>query len=242
MTPSWWRWLRFGATWIVTIAILVGLGYGVRQLFDTADAVGAREVSEDIARSGPRAKDTTTTVAPSTTAPAVTVATSTPAPTPPPLVGEPGPLKVARVDASVLDNPQSDSCGRLVSYEPANAVDGNLSTAWRVAGNGTGDTLQLTLPAPAHLTEVGLVPGYAKVDLCSGFDRFPQLRRITTVTWRFDGGVSVAQTFKDRAEVQSLPVDVVTSTIVIEITGVTPSPVLDATAISEVRLVGVPTP
>jgi hypothetical protein len=128
----------------------------------------------------------------------------------------------------------------LVSYDAANVLDGNLSTAWRAPGDGTGVTLQLTLAAPAHITQVGLVPGYAKVDLCSGFDRFPQLRRVTSVTWRFDGGVTVKQTFKDRPELQNLPVDVVSATVVVEITGVTSDPQLDATAISEVRLVGVP--
>lgn len=242
MTTGWRRWALTGVRWIVTLALLGGLLYGTRQLLDTAKRRGEAEAAEDVARSGPRVRATTTIVAATSTSsgsPAA-AASSVPPTTPPPLTGEPEPLRVARIDASVLDAPQPDSCGRTVTYDPGNAVDGNLSTAWRVAGDGTGDTLQLTLAAPAHLTEVGLVPGYAKIDLCSGFDRFPQLRRITAVTWRFDGGVTVQQIFKDRAEVQSLPVDVVSATIVVEITGVTPAPQLDATAISEVRLVGVP--
>ena len=95
--------------------------------------------------------------------------------------------------------------------------------------------------SPVHLTQVGLVPGYAKVDVCSNFDRFTQLRRVVSVTWHFDGEVAVPQTFKDRPEMQSVPVDVTTSTVTLEITATTPNPRLDAAAVSEVLLLGVPT-
>jgi MFS family permease len=40
---------------------------------------------------------------------------------------------------------------------------------------------------------VGLVPGYAKVDGCSGSHRFLDMRRIFEVGWTFDGGDEIIQ-------------------------------------------------
>ena len=57
-----------------------------------------------------------------------------------------------------------DASGNPVSYPVSNVVDGNEQTAWRAVGDGHGVTVTLTLPSAAHLTEVGLIPGYAKLD------------------------------------------------------------------------------
>ena len=224
----------FVARWVVTLALLAGLGYGVRQLFHTARLRGAQEVADDAARSRSSRRSTTTTVAsgPSTTAAAVT---TTPAP-----LGATGPVTPSAAEASDTEQDQPDSCGRPVNYDVGNVIDGNITTAWRVAGDGVGATVTLTLPGRVHLTQVGLVPGYAKVDQCSNFDRFPQLRRVTAVTWHFDNEVSLPQSFKDRPEMQTMPVDVITSTVTVEIRSSTPNPRLDAVAISEVQLIGAP--
>ena len=48
-------------------------------------------------------------------------------------------------------------------------------------------SVTLTLPGSAHLIQVGLIPGYAKVDPTNGADRFRQERRIGEVRWRFRG-------------------------------------------------------
>ena len=41
----------FTARWVVTLAVLGGLAYGARQLFDTASLRGDQEASEDAVRS-----------------------------------------------------------------------------------------------------------------------------------------------------------------------------------------------
>ena len=226
----------FVVRWVVTLALLGGLAYGVRQLFTTARLRGAQEAADDAARShGPRPRAATTTSAPAGAASTAPVATTTTQP-----LGISEPVTPSAIEASDTERDQPDSCGRPVHYDVANLVDGNVATAWRVAGDGEGATVTLTLPGRIHLTQVGLVPGYAKVDLCSNFDRFTQLRRIVSVTWHFDGEVSLPQTFKDRPEMQTLPVDVTTSTVTIEVRSTTSDPRLDATAISEVQLLGEP--
>jgi len=118
--------------------------------------------------------------------------------------------------------------------------DGNPATAWRTLGDGTGQTLQLTLPAPTHLTQVGLIPGYDKVDDCTAADRFAQMRKVTSVRWTFAGGVTIDQTFTGDRTLQLAPVDVITNTVTVEILGTTPPGDLDYTPISEIGLVGYP--
>jgi hypothetical protein len=91
-----------------------------------------------------------------------TVATSTTPQAPTELVS------TASASASSTAPDSVDDAGNPVSYEAANVLDDNTSTAWRVAGDGRGVTVTLTLPATAHLTKVGLVPGYAKIDPTTG--------------------------------------------------------------------------
>ena len=64
--------------------------------------------------------------------------------------------------------------------------DGNPTTAWRTAGDGTGAVITITLPEPTVVTRVGLVNGYAKQ--VAGVDWYPNNRRILAVTWGFDNG------------------------------------------------------
>lgn len=224
----------FVLRWVVTLALVGALGYGARRLFDTAEAKGVQEVADDARRSAAaRVRSTTTVTEPGP----ATSAVAAPAPTAAPVVAAIAPTGLV---ASGTERDLPDSCGQPVNYAVTNMSDGNLATAWRVAGPGTGATVTFTLPGRVRLTEIGLVPGYAKVDLCSNFDRFTQMRRITAVTWYFDDEVSVPQTFLDRPELQMVPVDVVTSTVRLEIRTTTPNPQLDATAVSEVRFVGAP--
>jgi hypothetical protein len=229
----------FAARWIVTLAVLGGLAYGARQLFDTADLRGQQEATDDAARStGGRNRRSTTTSVPADPAPTTSAAPAV-STTVSGLVAV-GPVTPVGLEASGTERDLPDSCGQPVNYSVDNIVDGNLATAWRVPGAGTGATVTFALSGKLHLTEIGLVPGYAKVDLCSNFDRFTQMRRIVAVTWHFDDEVTLPQTFKDRPELQTMPIDVVTSTVTLEIRQTTGNPQLDATAVSEVRLVGAP--
>ena len=82
--------------------------------------------------------------------------------------------------------------------------DGNPATAWRTAGDATGGTITVTLTEPGVVTRVGLVNGYAKQ--VAGVDWYPNNRRILAVTWGFDDGSSIEQTFAERPAMQRLKV------------------------------------
>ena len=92
-----------------------------------------------------------------------------------------------------------------------------------------------------YVTEVGLIPGYDKVDPTDGTDRFTEERRIRRVTWTFDDGVSQSQTFVDSRELQVIPIPaVLTTTIRVTIEETTPHGGRDFTAVSDVEVRGVP--
>jgi hypothetical protein len=215
---------------VIVAALAVTLVVGANRLWAAADERGDAEAA--------RKRAPATTVV-TTTAPTVTVATTAPAgaTTAPPA---PAPVKAASVAASAQTGPAQNGCAQVTGYEPANVQDGNPATAWRSLGDGTGQTLQLTLAAPTHLTQVGLIPGYDKIDDCTSADRFAQMRKITAVRWSFGNGATVDQTFTPDRTMQVGPVDVVTSAVTVEILGTTPPGDLDYTPISEIALVGYP--
>jgi hypothetical protein len=218
-----------GFVYLVLLSALVGvLAVATVGLWSAAREQGRAEEAKDAAPKPPRTTMPTTTVA-------EVVATTVPA-----TVVDPLPVLATTVEASQTSGTSKNSCGDVTSYDAPLVQDGDKATAWRVKGDGTGQTLTLTLAGPTRLTEVGLLPGYAKFDECSGSDRFVQMRRVTAVTWTFDDGSTVDQLFQEQPEVQSVPVDVTTRRVVIEIKGVTKNPKIDATPISEVRLLGVP--
>ena len=137
--------------------------------------------------------------------------------------------------------PTTDFDGNLVAYEAEQMRDGNPSTTWRTAGDATGQTVTLTLAQPSVVDRVGLVNGYAKV--VAGVDWYPNNRRVLAVTWGFDDGTTVEQTFAERPTMQLLKVPPVeTTTLTITLTSVTPPGSgnlgRDYTAISEVSIIG----
>lgn len=145
------------------------------------------------------------------------------------------PVIAAQPTASCTSPPAVDSAGHPVRYEVANTLDGDPSTAWRCDGSAVGEKLTFALPAGTELAQVGLIPGYAKIDPKSGADRYLENNRITRVRWTLAAGVSVIQTFDpaDRA-VQLLRVPKTSTELVtLEILQVQRGP-RDTTAISEV--------
>ena len=103
--------------------------------------------------------------------------------------GEPtAPPAVSAISASCTRAPSRDSVGNPTSYEPARAVDGDPTTAWRCDGDGTGQHITLELAGPARVTRIGLVPGLAKTDPGDGTDRYAQNRRIAQVRVGTDAG------------------------------------------------------
>jgi len=137
--------------------------------------------------------------------------------------------------------PTTDFDGNLVAYEASQMGDGNPDTAWRTAGDASGETITVTLTEPGVVTRVGLVNGYAKQ--VAGVDWYPNNRRIVAVTWGFDDGSQIEQAFAEQPAIQRLKVPPVeTTTVTITITAVTPpgagSLGRDYTAISEVSVIG----
>ena len=160
--------------------------------------------------------------------------------------GEDGPLDLTRfAEASPpgTASPSRDVRGNAVRYEAFNMLDGQPDTAWRIAGDASGQEVVFRLDGPTRITEVGLINGYAKVE--PGYDGYSANRRIASVEWMFADGTVVPQTLVDGLSVQSVPVsDVVSDTVTLRILTVTepasgPSG-RDYTAISDVSLVGSP--
>ena len=139
--------------------------------------------------------------------------------------------------------PTTDFDGNLVAYEASQMGDGNPATAWRTAGDATGQTITVTLRQPGVVSRVGLINGYAKQ--VAGVNWYPNNRRTLAVTWGFDDGTSVEQTFAERPGMQRLTVpQVETASVTITFTAVTPPGPgnlgRDYTAISEVSITGQP--
>lgn len=135
----------------------------------------------------------------------------------------------------------TDFDGTLVAYEASQMADGNPATTWRTAGDATGEQVVITLAEPGVVTRVGLVNGYAKQ--VAGVDWYPNNRRILAVSWTFEDGTEVEQTFAERPAMQLVKVPPVeTSTVTVTITSVTPPGSgnlgRDYTAISEVSVIG----
>jgi hypothetical protein len=130
-----------------------------------------------------------------------------------------------------------DSAGQPVDYVAANALDGDLGTTWRVGGEGVGERLTIDLGVEVDLAQVGLVPGYAKVDEADGTDRFTQNRRVVRARLTFEDGTVLVASFSEEPVPQAVPVDVTTSRVVVEVLETTPHGGRDFTAISEVVLV-----
>lgn len=185
---------------------------------------------------------TTTPASPSTTVGPTT--TLSPPPTvfvPDPAAAVPVALRSPVASATAPDG--NDLSGNVVTYAVTNAVDGVNSTAWRVEGDGVGQTISVQFDRPTYVTEVGLIPGYDKVDPVDGTDRFYENRRVRSVRWEFDGGATQGQAFSDDRRIQVTQVAAVLTTRVRLVIQETTAPGgRDFTAISEIVVRGVPAP
>lgn len=149
------------------------------------------------------------------------------------------------VSAPVAAAATTDLDGELVPYGPRRMLDATPATAWRTAGDATGQTITFTLAEPSTIRRVGLLNGYAKqVPSGTGLvDWYPNNRRITAVEWIFDDGTTVRQDLVEKPKLQRLTIDpVTTSTVQLRLLAITPpgTGVLgrDFTAISDVLVAG----
>ncbi len=153
--------------------------------------------------------------------------------------------QLATVSAPPPAPPGQGANGEVVRYVATNMVDDIPETTWRMAGDGTGESITFRFERPATLTEVGLVNGYAKVahDKRGVLDWYHGNRRINAVEWTFDDGTVVRQQLGDTTLMQSVGVKKVeTSTVTLRLLEVSPPgrgrASRNYTAISEVSFLG----
>jgi hypothetical protein len=155
-----------------------------------------------------------------------------------------GDAAAATASAPVTRSPGVDTAGNKTSYDASNMVDGDPTTAWEMPGDGSGKELTFRLAGSTHLTEVGLVNGYAKSGEQGGrkVDWYAGNRRVLAVEWLFDDGSSVKQDLRKTTNMQTAHVDVTTGTVrlrLVEVSAPGKGPAArDMTAVSEVRLDG----
>lgn len=139
------------------------------------------------------------------------------------------------VNATSTAPDSTDNAGSTVSFSADNLVDGDLTTAWRVPGDGSGQGIIVGFAGPTHLRRISLTAGYTKVDPVTGEDRFPQNRRLERVTFLFGDGSQQEFTLDSTSQqLQDIDVDVTTSTVGVRIDATTDAP-LDFAAVSEIR-------
>jgi LysM repeat protein len=154
-----------------------------------------------------------------TAPPATTAAPPRPAgPAPTTTFAPPANAVVPRETSASCQAPNStEADGTPIVFSPGNVLDHNPATAWRCPAPATGQTLSFSFDGPTHLTSVGLIGGYVKVDPLTGVDRFPQNHRVRQVRWTFSDGTTVTQDLSDSRSMQSINVDVTTTNATLEI-------------------------
>jgi serine/threonine protein kinase len=145
-----------------------------------------------------------------------------------------------QVIASDTAPSSTDAAGNVVTYVPANVIDGDVETAWRTPGDGRGASVTLIFDNPVSVVRIGLIPGYAKTDPQTGVDRFRQNRIIESVEYRVPGLPSTIKAFRPVPVPQFVHMRVTTSRITVRILTTSGSGGLDYTAISEIYVYGYP--
>lgn len=146
--------------------------------------------------------------------------------------------------ASCTSAPSRAADGTPTSFDAVNAVDGRAETAWRCDGDGVGRTIVLRLPRTTRISQLTIVPGYAKTDAADGSDRYAQNRRITGLTVDAGDGPPTAAALdpdptRRAAQTVRFPA-VETATVTLTITSSVPGepvgtqPASDRVAISEI--------
>lgn len=148
-------------------------------------------------------------------------------------------VRIAAVSATSSAEDSLDDSGAVTTFVAQNMLDANPLTAWRTAGDATGQQITVTFPVPIMVTSVGLLPGYAKVDPVSGEDRFFQNRRIVAVRWTAADGSYLDQTFAESPEMQRLSGSVITPTLTVQILRTSAPGDRDFTAISDLEVHGI---
>lgn len=203
--------IALAAAVVVAIVVVIGV-----VLFATSSDDGGDTASTDESAAGQGDQaDPTPTSAGSDTTDATTATTADIEPVSTPL--EPTSATASNERESV----NLRCTGEPVAYTASQLVDGNLQTGWGASsGDGSGASVRIEFAGPRHLTTVGLTPGYLRVGPrqdqgCTDVNAFRFNRFVPRVEYRFDDGSTVVQSFTQTAELQTMPVDVVTAAVTI---------------------------
>jgi LysM repeat protein len=128
----------------------------------------------------------------------------------------PGAVQPRETAASCQAPDSEEADGTPIVFAPGNVLDRNPATAWRCEA-GSEQTLTFTLDGETHLTSVGLIGGYVKVDPTTEVDRFEQNHRVRRVSWTFSDGTTVTQDLDDSRQMQTIAVNVTTTSVTLEI-------------------------
>jgi hypothetical protein len=139
-----------------------------------------------------------------------------------------------------------DAKGRPATYPPKAMLDTKPATAWRMDGDGTGQTITVSFGRRVTVTGLALDPGFDKVDRTA--DRWKENRRISAATFTTDDGSAFTVSFAtdldlpagDRLQSFMLPAPVKTRTLRVHIDATEPMPrhTNDTTAISRLAVLG----
>ncbi len=137
--------------------------------------------------------------------------------------------------------------GEPLAYSGEQLIDGDENFGWGASmGDAAGATADMQFSGPVKLATVGLTPGYTRLAPrskagCQTVVAFPYQRFVQAVRWTFDDGSSVEQSFDQRPEMQTKPVDVTTSSVKLTILSTArPAGADDETVISEAAFTGTP--
>lgn len=154
-----------------------------------------------------------------------------------------------RIDVS-FQRPAVDSIictGEPLAYSGEQLIDGDENFGWGASmGDAAGATADMRFAGPVKLATVGLTPGYTRLAPrskagCQTVVAFPYNRFVQAVRWTFDDGSSIDQSFEQLPELQTMPVDVTTSSVKLTILSTTRPPGADdETVISEAAFTGTP--
>jgi hypothetical protein len=123
-------------------------------------------------------------------------------------------------------------------YPAFNAADGNPSTAWAEAaeGSGIGEKLTVTFPVSRHVSEVRVLPGYAKTEAL-----FRKYNRPKVLDVEFSDGTKTTLSLADEPSLQRFPVSVDAEWAKVTIADVYKGTTRDETYLSEIEF-GTPAP
>lgn len=147
---------------------------------------------------------------------------------------------IASVSASSSADPSADYCGKATYFTPNNVNDGREDTAWRVKGNGKGETITLSFGREVVVQEIIIVPGYAKVDPCKPSYNWCELNYVPKeIMFVFSDGASGLINLPRICGPQSFSINpITTSTIEFKIMDSHPHNGREFTPISEITVIG----